>query len=212
MDRETLLAQYVQYGCGGSSRGGWRNFDASPTLRFERLPLIGKLYSKNDSRFPEDVEYGDIVRGLPIAPDSCQGVYCSHVLEHLCLDDFRVALRNTYCMLRAGGIFRLVMPDLEYYIHCYVKTPTPDAALVFMKRTLLGQEKRERSLKGFMISWLGNSQHRWMWDFKSVEYELQGAGFIGIRRAEFGDSSDPMFQKVEEKDRWDNCLGVECRR
>ena len=60
--------QYVQYGCGWSAPKEWRNFDASLTLRFERLPLIGHLYTKNESRFPGNVEYGDIVKGLPIPP------------------------------------------------------------------------------------------------------------------------------------------------
>lgn len=41
-------------------------FDVSAALRFERLRLIGRLYTKNQSRFPKNVEYGDIVKGLPI--------------------------------------------------------------------------------------------------------------------------------------------------
>jgi hypothetical protein len=41
---------YVQYGCGWSAPRGWRNFDASLTLRFERLPIIGLLYT--NSRVP----------------------------------------------------------------------------------------------------------------------------------------------------------------
>ena len=88
--------EYVQYGCGWSAPINWRNFDASPTLRFERIPIIGKLYTKNDSRFPQNVEFGDIVSGLPIANNSCKGVYCSHILEHLSLEDFKLALKNTH--------------------------------------------------------------------------------------------------------------------
>ncbi len=88
-------SKYIQYGCGWSASSQWRNFDASPTLRFERMPFIGRLYTKNQFRFPCNVEYGDIVKGLPIEPDSCLGAYCSHILEHLSLSDFRTALRNT---------------------------------------------------------------------------------------------------------------------
>jgi hypothetical protein len=32
---------YVQYGCGFSVGKDWLNFDSSPTLRVERLPIIG---------------------------------------------------------------------------------------------------------------------------------------------------------------------------
>jgi hypothetical protein len=51
-----------------------------------------------------------------------------------------------------------------------------------------------------------------MWDYKSIELELQKAGFAEIRKASFGDSPDPMFREVEDKSRWDNCLGVECKK
>jgi len=203
---------YVQYGCGFRAPEGWRNFDASPTLRFERMPLLGRLYSKNSTRFPANVEYGDIVKGLPIANNSCNGVYCSHVLEHLALDDFRTALRATYRMLNIGGIFRLVLPDLEYSIRQYIGDASANAAPRFLKETALGQETRPRKFKDFLISYLGSSQHRWMWDFKSIDFELQRAGFDQIRKAGFNDSADVMFQAVEEKERWDHCLGLECKR
>ena len=205
-------SHYVQYGSGRSSPSAWRNFDASPTLRFERLPLIGLLYTKNESRFPSNVEYGDIVKGLPVSTGSCKGVYCSHILEHLSLNEFRTALRNTKEILEPGGIFRLVLPDLEHSARSYIDNPSNEAALEFMKETSLGHERRARGLKGLITAWLGNSQHLWMWDYKSIKPELEHSGFVGVRRASFGDSSDPFFGKVEEKVRWDDCLGVECRK
>lgn len=204
--------KYVQYGCGWTAPESWRNFDASPTLRFERLPFVGKMYTKNHARFPENVEYGDIVKGLPIPTESCAAVYCSHVLEHLSLEDFRKALQNTYRILKSGGVFRLVLPDLEYSIKKYIECTSGDAALTFMKETSLGQERRNRSIKGVIFSLFGNSQHLWMWDYKSIEIELEGAGFKNIRRVQFGDALDGMFKLVEDKGRWDNCLGVECKK
>jgi hypothetical protein len=203
---------YVQYGCGWSAPQGWRNFDASPALRFERLPVVGRLYTKNGSRFPESIEYGDIVRGLPIEANACDGIYCSHVLEHLALSDFRRALENTYKMLKHAAPFRLVLPDLLVSAQRYLENPRPDAAFAFLRETSLGEEDRPRSLKGFLTHWLGNSRHLWMWDFKSMVQELQAVGFVNIRRATFGDSQDAMFATVEQKDRWDDCLGVECSK
>src|ERR1041384_7587350 len=103
--------EYVQFGCGFSAPEGWLNFDASPTLRFERLPLVGKLYTRNTRRFPANVMFGDIVKGLPLADGSCQGIYCSHILEHLALNDLDAALKNVCRYLCADGTFRLVLPD-----------------------------------------------------------------------------------------------------
>lgn len=202
---------YVQYGCGFSAPSEWRNFDASPTLRFERIPLVGKWYTRNSGRFPSNVEYGDIVKGLPLPSHSCRGVYCSHVLEHLALADFREALRNTGRLLEPGGTFRLVLPDLEFFAKRYVAAPSDRAAIEFMEDSYLGHHVRPKGLKGLLVSALGNSHHLWMWDYSSMNRELAEAGFTDIRRAEFGDSSDPMFTHVEEEGRWTNCLGMECR-
>lgn len=97
------MNDYVQFGCGWSAPDGWLNFDASPTLRFERLPVVGRLYTRNAKRFPANVIYGDIVRGLPLTENSCQGMYCSHVLEHLALGDLDRALKNVHRYLKLGA-------------------------------------------------------------------------------------------------------------
>ncbi len=60
-----------------------------------------------------NVRIGDIIKGLPVAPGQCAGVYASHVLEHLAFDGFHTALEYE-AVAEAGGIFRLVVPDLEW--------------------------------------------------------------------------------------------------
>lgn len=200
----------VHYGCHHVAPTTWLNFDASPTLRFERLPLIGRLYTRNAARFPANVRYGDIVKGLPVARGGASAVYCSHVLEHLALNDFRRALANTRAMLRPGGVFRLVMPDLEHCARAYLANPADDAAVTFINDTMLGIEERPRSLKQIAVAALGNSNHLWLWDFKAAKRELAAAGFRHIRRAQFADSTDPRFAAVEDRDRWTDNLGVEC--
>ena len=208
--------KFVQYGCGFSAPAEWINFDASPTLRIQLLPLIGNLVkSKLPVTFPSGVRYGDIIRGLPnIGPDSCDGVYCSHVLEHLSLDDFRLALKNTYRILRKDGIFRCVVPDLERCARSYVKAldnGEENASIRFVGvNTLLGIEQRPRSFAGKLRTAFGNSHHLWMWDQYSLANELKKAGFRNIRRCQFNDSLEPMFKKVESADRFEGAVAMEC--
>ncbi|HYE20411.1 MAG TPA: methyltransferase domain-containing protein [Tepidisphaeraceae bacterium] len=206
---------YVQYGCGLCAPAGWVNFDASPTVRLQRLPVVGRLLGgRVGPRFPRNVRYGDVVRGLPVAAGSCAGVYCSHVLEHLALADFEAALRNTLGYLRPGGIFRFVLPDLEHLARSYVAALPGDAgaSVRFMEDAHLGQRQRPRGVRGMMRGWLGNSAHLWMWDYASMSAALAKAGFTDVRRARFGDSADPAFTAVEEAGGWGDNLGVECRR
>lgn len=195
----------VQYGAGWSAPAGWLNFDASPSLRLERLPVVGRLIKVNSERFPDDVRFGDIVKGLPLADGSAKAVFASHVLEHLSYNDFWTALHNTYKLLKPDGIFRLIVPDLRSRAQRYLDetaTGDPEAASRFMRRAHLGQENRPRGLRGNVRASLGNSSHLWMWDTASMTAALAKAGFVGIRRCALGDCGDDAFKAVEQPGRF----------
>jgi hypothetical protein len=168
------------------------------------------LVRKGFPDYPPNIEYGDVIRGLPLASGSARAVYCSHVLEHLTLEEFRTAIGNVYRYLKPGGTFRLVVPDLEYMAKCYLSDTSAGAASHFMEATYLGEKCRQRGLTAMPKALFGRSKHFWMWDYKGIGVELAAAGFVGIRRAQFGDCADPYFKKVEDPGRWRNCLGVEC--
>ena len=206
------MNRYVQYGCGFTAPATWINYDASPTLRFERLPLLGKFYTRNSQRFPANVLYGDIVAGLAEKPDSCDGVYCSHVLEHLCYNDFITALKNTYAILKPGGIFRGVVPDLKAAVTDYLESNSPSPASELMRNTMLGIETRSKGVGGVFKNLYGNSKHLWMWDFESLKYELEKVGFKNIRPCKFGDSTNKNFSSVEEESRFYKAAAFECSK
>ena len=165
--------------------------------------MIRKNLPEGRPRFPNTVEYGDIVAGLPVEENQCRAIYCSHVLEHLSLEDCKRALRNTYSYLEPGGIFRFVMPDLRGLAEAYLAHDSSDAAHMFMERAWLGKKTRPQSLAKKLISSTGNADHLWMWDYASMSTELESAGFTNIRRAQFGDSEEPRFADVESRDRWE---------
>lgn len=208
------MARYVQFGCGWSAPEGWENYDASLTLRWERLPVIGR-YTKNAQRFPANVRPGDIVRGLPVPDGSCRGVYASHVLEHLTLADFHQALRNTHRMLEKSGIFRLVLPDLEWCARDYLarlNRGDAESNSAFLRSASMGIEARQRGLMGLARRLFNTSEHLWMWDELSLRSALEKHGFDQIRRSRFGDCEDPMFERVEEAGRFENAVAMEARR
>jgi predicted SAM-dependent methyltransferase len=132
------------------------------------------------------------------------------VLEHLALDDFRLALKNTYRILKPGGVFRLVMPDLRAMVQQYVAAGNdPRAAMDFMEHSGLGRQNRARGLIGNIRAWLGNSRHRWLWDYESLEPELKNAGFVDVRPAAYGDYADKYFATVEFPDRFPSAVAAE---
>jgi SAM-dependent methyltransferase len=207
---------YVQYGCGLSAPNEWMNFDVSFTLRLQKAPIIGTiLKSKLNAIFPDNVLYGDIVKGLPISDNSCDGLYCSHTLEHLSLNDFRQALVNSYKVLKRGGIFRCVVPDMENLARSYIQSldnGDSQACINFVDYTLLAIKERPRGLTGILNAYFGNFQHLWMWDNLSLSAELKNVGFTEIRKCEFNDCEDYMFKYVEDFVRFQNAVAIECRK
>jgi hypothetical protein len=76
----------------------------------------------------------------------------------------------------------------------------------------MGQEHRATSIGRRIYDSFGNSRHLWLWDYPSVADALQSAGFVEIRRAEFGDAEQPSYTEVERAERWEDALGIQCRR
>lgn len=203
---------YVQYGCGLCAPSSWVNFDASPTLRLQKIPVFSWI-SRKKVDFPPNVRYGNILTRLPgIQSGSCDAVFCSHTLEHLSLMDFYLALQNTFELLKDGGIFRCVLPDLEHSMIQYFeeKKNNPDASLLFMRSTMLGVEKRTSNIKDFIINYFGNSSHLWMWDQYSLEKALKDVGFSSVRKCDFGDSDEKAFCDVEDESRFRGSIAFEC--
>jgi SAM-dependent methyltransferase len=179
----------------------------------KNLPFLRRaLVRRGFPDYPANIEFGDVVSGLPVNEGSAQAMYCSHVLEHLALNEFRRTLSNVFRYLKPGGVFRLVVPDLEYYAKLYLASDRADAAIAFMREAHLGEESKDRGAGDKVRALFGRSQHLTMWDWKAMAAELTQSGFIRIRRAEYNDAEDPRFKDVEDRGRWENCLGVECNR
>lgn len=204
---------HLHYGCGTCVGPSWYNCDGSPTLRLQRLPLVGFVFRGTlEPRFPPEVHFGDIVAGLSLGPKSCDAIFCSHVLEHLTLEDLRMALANTHRYLKPGGIFRLIVPDFEIQTKAYLSNPNPEAISNFMRYTHLGRPSRPRGVGAIVREFVRGDWHLWMWDYKGLAKELENAGFVRIRRYGFGESENTPFAELEIEQRFDDALAIECSR
>ncbi len=201
-----LKKMYLQFGSGDKAAEGWTNFDASPTLRLQRIPFLNLLFkSKFNCIFDKEIKYGDIVKGLPVDDDSIDVVFCSHVLEHLSLQDFHSALDNTYGILKPGGIFRCILPDLYQYVIEYVNNISASnedrnrASLIFCDETNLGLEAKRRDLIGRIVQSFGNKMHLWMWDEYSLTDALKSHGYVDIKPFQFSGNTDSISSRPEKE-------------
>ena len=197
---------YIQYGCGLCAPESWMNFDASPRLKLERLIGARKLLKRTTGLvFPVNAKPGNIVTGLPVPDECATAVFCSHVLEHLPRADVALALQNTFRMLRPGGLFRLVVPDLQWRAARYIRSAAaedPTAADTFLEACSLGRMATPKGWIAWISGCLGNSAHLWMSDFSALKMLLEKSGFVGVRRCEPGDYDDPRFALVEDPSRF----------
>ncbi|MBD78443.1 MAG: methyltransferase type 11 [Crocinitomicaceae bacterium] len=204
---------YAQYGCGLSAPDKWLNFDTSPTLRIQKSFVLNLFLGPFlKVKFPKNIIVGDIIKGLPLEENSVDGLFCSHVLEHLSFDDYHTALENSYKVLKPGGTFRLIMPDLEFMVQSYMekkKLGNDEASTEFIRDTYMVEESRKRGLRAIAEQVLGNSRHLWLWDNSSTIASLEKVGFKDIRKCKFNDSADEMFKLVEEEDRFIGCVSLE---
>ncbi len=169
--------------------------------------------------FPNKVRYGCIVKGLPVKNGLANAVYCSHVLEHIDRTSIEKALENTYKMLRPGGVFRLVVPDLAWRTKEFVaanQDGNVSAADEFMRKCHLGQIRPAKGIISRARQLFGNSDHRWMYDEAAMTALLIKAGFAEVRRCRFGDAEDQSFVLVEDEGRFLDCgnfeLAIEAKR
>ena len=92
----------LNLGCGARFHPAWLNLDIAPAS-------------------PE-VQQHDLRRPLPFDAGSFDAVYCSHVLEHLPHRQALPFVRECRRVLASGGVFRVVVPDLEMIARLYLKS------------------------------------------------------------------------------------------
>lgn len=195
----------IHIGCGNKVGESWRNFDSSPYVRLRQIPVIGRISRLVPRNFHPAVKYGDITSGVLCEPGTADAIFASHVLEHLSFDDAQIALRNIRSMLSAGGVFRVVVPDLNWRTRLYndqIAEGDPEAANRFVAGLNIGAEHSRRGVRARLRSSMSNARHQWMYDELSLEKILLGHGFSEVRRCAFGDSGLNYFGEVENTNRF----------
>lgn len=211
--------KFLHIGCGLNAPQNWFNIDASPSLRISRLPVVGSVASKllNFPKWPTQAKYGNIVLGLDTQKEYYDLVFAAHVLEHLSLNDFHVALDNIFYYLKPGGFLRVIVPDLEIFIKNYTlskmdQSSQDQASISFMQDTLLGVKLARSSYFSRLKEAFSNSKHQWMWDQESLVKAVKDHSFSRVRPCVYGDWSNERFSEVEREKDYHLAVGIEARK
>lgn len=162
----------VNFGAGSSGQPGWVNVDG-----FQQ-PGVNCLL---DGRTP-----------MPFADGSVRGFYSEHFFEHLSYPvDGGNFLRECYRVMKPGAVIRIIVPNAEAYMHAYCQ-PGWDA----LSRTRPLDSKlhdpygRNYSTKMELINEVFRQaeEHKFAYDYETLEKLLHDAGFDRVIRSSFGSS------------------------
>ena len=169
--------EYLDIGCGANVHSRFIN------LNYEWLRGVDVCW--------------DIVRGIPLADRSMQGVFSEHCLEHLPIATGDQLLRECYRVLRPGGTLRIVVPDGELYLSGYVRSLSGDAGrLPFADGD--GYEGIYTPIMS-VNRIFGRFGHRFIYDYETLRELLGRHGFVDIERSAFGTGRDPVLVIDTEK-------------
>jgi len=148
-----------------------------------------------------DIDLGFDLRltSLPASDESVAIIYCSHVLEHMPVEDARRVITDCHRTLKPGGLLRLVLPDCQKFAEAwlagkdemltgnkYISRHFPDLTSCF----------REMGGNAHGLNQPSALQHYFFWDHWSLTWLLVLCGFKQVSLSRFGESQLDELRKI----------------
>jgi predicted SAM-dependent methyltransferase len=154
-------ALLLNIGCGELIHDGWVNIDYQAT--------VGRSF------------YFDALDPLPLSDGVVRHIHCEHFLEHLEHRDAIKFLTECHRVLDAKGTIRIIVPDAERYMRAYVANDVE----FFDRLSNLGGHQEPLRPKNLVCNQMFRmwGEHRFAWDFESLDAAARSVGFSDIRRS-----------------------------
>jgi predicted SAM-dependent methyltransferase len=143
--------------------------------------------------------YMDGTKPWPFEDASMSYVYADNMIEHVSLAGGRVFFAEAFRCLRPGGVIRLVTPDVRTHVEMYlaggdvINTPLADEY-----RSLGVVIEHPIDLLRTPIGEFGHHSG-YVYDFETLDAELQRAGFKPAKRCELMESDEAALRGLEER-------------
>lgn len=166
----------LQIGCGSNRLDGWLNVGISLDECWKGV-------------------YMDAGKRFPFPDESMNYIYSEHLFEHLTYQQAQNMLKESYRVLKPGGVMRVATPDLRFLLGLYQEPEKP-----------LHKEYMEFSVKDngmpaspvYVISrFHTNWGHQIIYDRETLTKKLEEVGFKDITSCEVGQSVHKELNGVE---------------
>ena len=175
----------LNIGCGDTPTKGWRNYDNSWSVRLAKNNVLTYVlretgvFSASQLKFITFSENANIlwangIKRIPENDSTADAVYSSHMIEHIEKEDVVLFFKEVRRILKSGGIIRLAVPDIKQQVEKYIKDEDADK---FIETTYLTRKYPKTFIDKIKYLIIGDRNHQWMYDGKSLCNLLSSAGF-----------------------------------
>lgn len=219
----------INIGSGNQFIDGWISIDNLWNIKISRYPLLKFIFYKlniiskktYNTQWDKRTVKHDIRKRLPFTENAVDYAYSSHVTEHFTQDDALIICQNVHKVLKAGGIFRLVVPDeLKFFVSKYIESdvdyysskaePVANQFLYAIKSSTEGKtnskfldrkSKDPKNPPSFIELLFMGPSHKWLYDSNSLKHLLVSAGFNPnkIHEFEYRNGKCPDLNKLENR-------------
>jgi predicted SAM-dependent methyltransferase len=199
MNIKKAISLKINIGCGDTPTKGWRNYDNSWSVRLAKNKLLTYILWKSwflseaQDKFISfaknaNILWADGIKRIPENDSSVDVIYSCHMIEHLEKLDVASFFKEARRILKSGGIIRIAVPNIKYQVDNYLKDGDADK---FIESTYLTRKKPKTIIAKIKYLIIGDRNHQWMYDGKSLCNLLSSAGFEEPRILEPGLTTIP---------------------
>jgi predicted SAM-dependent methyltransferase len=206
MSHENIIK--LNLGCGYQYPEEWINVDYSMGARFSRLPffrLVNKKLHLFRMEWDDNIFIHNLTTPFPWSDSSVDVVYSSHTLEHMTRQQGEEFLKQSYRVLKPGGIIRIVIPDLLSIVNRYIEGEllaenfVEDLGVMYLET---GNRLKDK------LSPFVQYPHKCMYDSAALERCMTSVGFKVASRKPF-DSEIVDISDIEMESRTCDAVIVE---
>ena len=173
----------VELGGGRNPRSGWVNIDLAVRFPPDVDPIMD-----SDTVI---INY-DLRGGLPLEEGSCDYIYSVHFFEHLEYRHGLKLMRDCHRALRAGGTFRIVLPNFRRAFEAYLRGDSKYFDLVDIREKLPEVEPGTETLVDHInYGVYQRGEHKCIYDEEKIILILQKIGYRSVALSSYQEGIDP---------------------
>jgi predicted SAM-dependent methyltransferase len=176
----------MQIGCGSNYLEGWLNTDLN---------------------YNDKVAFLDAGAKFPVQSDTFDFTYSEHLFEHLKVEEQLNMLKESFRILKKGGVMRIATPSLDFLFNLYANPNTIENKryvnwavenipnLKIVNNSIIDIEGHYNYvINNFFKAW----GHQMIHNYASIEKLALQCGYSQVENCNVGESSYEMLKNIEK--------------